>query len=294
MARVIVVGSLNVDHPWRVPRHPVVGETVEGRSLRPVPGGKGLNQAVAARRMGAEVALLGCVGRDDDGRWLIEVARNEGIASGGIQIAGDAPTGSALIVVDEAGANTVTVSPGANRSLELGTLLVERRDVVVAQLEVSADAVASAFDQARRAGARTILNPSPVGLARDLLSLADVVVVNETELAELAGATAATTAENPAGVARSIARDGQRVVVTLGAGGVLACSPDGVHREPGIPADAIDTTGAGDCFLGVLAASLVEGLLLAHAVGRANRAAAIAVTRPGTVDAMPRRVEVDG
>jgi ribokinase len=287
MGRVIVVGSLNVDHPWRVGRHPVVGETVEGRELRPLPGGKGLNQAIAARRMGVEVALVGCVGRDDHGRWLTEVARTEGVGTAEVQVAGEQPTGSALIVIDEAGANTVTVSPGANRSLAVGTLLIERRDVVVAQLEVPAEAVEEAFAQARRAGARTILNPSPVGEARELLGLADVLVVNEHELAELAGASLAATNENPAGVARAISREGQRVVVTLGAAGAVAFAPDGVHHVAGHPVAVVDTTGAGDCFLGVLAASLVEGHLLPAAIDRANRAASLAVGRLGTVDAMP-------
>ena len=150
MGRVVVVGSLNVDRPWRVARHPVVGETIEGRPLAPLPGGKGLNQAVAARRMEVEVALLGCVGGDADGRWLLEVARDEGIGVEDVQVAPDEPTGTALIVVDDAGANTVTVAPGANRSLAIGTVLIERHDVVVAQLEVPVAAIADAFDQAGR------------------------------------------------------------------------------------------------------------------------------------------------
>lgn len=292
MGRVVVVGSLNVDRPWRVARHPLVGETIEGRPLAPLPGGKGLNQAVAARRMGIAVELVGCVGDDADGRWLVEVARGADVGVDGVARSSDHPTGTALIVIDDEGANTVTVAPGANRALEVGTMLIDRTDVVVAQLEVPVPAIAEAFDQARRAGARTVLNPSPVGEAGHLLAHADVLVVNELEAASLGGATPAEVLADPTGAAARLARSGQSVVVTLGAEGVAAVGPDGPHRVAGHPSEAVDTTGAGDCFLGVLAAGLADGLLLDRAIGRANRAAAIAVTRLGTVDAMPTLAEL--
>ncbi|MCB1039488.1 MAG: ribokinase [Acidimicrobiales bacterium] len=293
MGRVVVVGSLNVDRPWRVARHPRLGETIEGEQLAPLPGGKGLNQAVAARRMGVDVAIVGRIGDDADGRWLRAVAEGAGIATDDLEVDVDAPTGTALIVIDDAGANTVTVSPGANRRLEVGTLLVERGDVVVAQLEVPVAAIADAFGQARRVGARTVLNPSPVPGDRRLLAAADVLVVNEPEMAELTGGSVAAVAGDPVGAAQELAREGQAVVLTLGAAGVVAVAPDGVHRVEGRSVDVVDTTGAGDCFLGVLAAGLADGMLLPHALDRANRAASIAVGRLGTVPAMPTRAEVD-
>lgn len=293
MGRVVVVGSLNVDRPWRVPRHPVVGETVEGRPLPPMAGGKGLNQAVAARRMGAEVVLVGCVGDDADGRWLVQVAADEGIDVDAVEVAADDPTGTALIVIDDFGANTVTVAAGANRVLEVASLLLERTDVVIAQLEVPVAAVAEAFALARAVGARTILNPSPVLDAGPLLAEADVLVVNEHEAAELAGLALEAVRAEPLAAAGMLARPGQAVVVTLGSDGVAALGPEGEHRVAGVAAEAIDTTGAGDCFGGVLAAGLASGLLLDRALERANRAASIAVARLGTVAAMPTEAEVE-
>lgn len=278
MGRVIVVGSLNVDLPWLVAAHPVVGSTVVGEQGTPTAGGKGLNQAVAAARMGAPVVLVGAVGDDDRGRWLVEVARGEGIDVSGVAAVAGVTTGAALIVVAADGANTVTVDPGANARLQVPAVQLEPGDVVVAQLEVPAAAVEAAFLAARAVGARTVLNPSPAVPGRSLLQLADVVVVNELEAADLA-------AELPA-------HPRQAVVTTTGADGVELRGPDGVLHLPGIVVDAIDTTGAGDCFLGVLAAGLVAGRSLADALGQANAAAAVAVTRRGTVDAMPTAAEL--
>ncbi|CAN5610684.1 ribokinase [soil metagenome] len=305
MARVWVIGSLNVDRGWRVDRHPSVGETIVGEMVAPAAGGKGLNQAVAAVRMGADVVLVGRVGDDDDGRWLTALAAAEGIDVSGVATSPDRPTGSALIVVDAQGANTVTVDAGANATLVVGPgLAVSSGDVVVAQLEVPVDAVRAAFDVARAVGATSILNPSPIGAGRSLVPLADVVVVNQAEAAALAGVgSQAGDAVAAIGQALAIAAHdatgaaggelGQTVVVTLGADGVAAARPGGRVSVPGIAAEAVDTTGAGDCFLGVLAAGLAEGLALEPALDRANRAAAVAVTRLGTVAAMPYDVELD-
>lgn len=312
MGRVWVVGSLNVDRPWRVPRHPVVGETIGGEQLAPLPGGKGLNQAVAAARMGAEVVLVGCVGDDPDGEWLVGVAAGEGIDVGGVVRSQVAPTGSALIVIDDAGANTVTVAAGANAALTVGEVDLAPGDVVVAQLEVPVAAVAAAFRQARSAGATTVLNPSPVGESGDLLDLADVLVVNQHEAAALgltrsacAGerqtASSAYRTEGGDGQGGSEGGSGATVVVTLGAEGCVAWGPHvggstddptddstgGVVEVAGIAAEVVDTTGAGDCFLGVLAAGMAGQLPFAEALERANRAAAASVGRLGTVPAMP-------
>ncbi len=292
MGRVVVVGSLNVDRPWRVARHPGVGETVAGRSLPPLPGGKGLNLAVAARRMAVDVALVGAVGDDADGRWLRRVATDEDIDTAGVVTVTDASTGCALIVIDDAGANTVTVDPGANATVVTPALGLGAGDVVVAPLEVPQVAIAAAFAEARRVGATTVLNPSPVAEAADLLAGADVVVVNEHEAAELAGTDAGAVRADPVGVAAALAGDGQVVVITLGGEGLAAAGATEPVRVAGISVEVVDTTGAGDCFGGVLAAGLADGLDLPAALDRANRAAALAVGRLGTVPAMPTADEL--
>lgn len=287
MGRVIVVGSLNVDRPWRVERHPAVGATVVGSMLAPVPGGKGLNQAVAASRVGAEVALVGCVGDDDDGRRLRSVAVDEGIDLAHLRTEPDLPTGSALIVVAADGANTVTVAPGANAAAAWAEVTLGPHDVVCAQLEVPAETVAAALLAAHEAGARSVLNPSPIGVGVSLVPAADVVVVNEHEAIDLAG-----FAGDPIEQAQAICTGDQTVVVTLGAKGVVSVGPSGNHVVGGVHVHPVDTTGAGDCFLGVLAASLAAGCEVVVALERANRAAAVAVTRAGTVDAMPHAADL--
>jgi ribokinase len=287
MGRVIVVGSLNVDRPWRVQRHPAVGETVTGAMVDPVPGGKGLNQAVAASRSGGEVSLVGCVGDDEDGAWLRGVAADDGIGLEHLAAHAQLPTGSALIVVADDGANTVTVASGANSAAAFADVPLAAGDVVCAQLEVPVEAVAAALLAAHEAGARSVLNPSPIGLGVALVPSADVVVVNEHEAAFLAEFEG-----EPLAQAQAIRTGAQTVVVTLGAGGLVSSGPSGDHEVQGIPVHAVDTTGAGDCFLGVLAASLADGQDLLPALERANRAASIAVTRPGTVGAMPYAAEL--
>ena len=294
MGRVWVVGSLNVDRSWSGARHPRVGETITGAARGRAPGGKGLNQAVAARRMGADVTLVGQVGDDPDGRWLSAVAADHGIDVDPLLATPDLPTGAALIVVAADGANTVTVDPGANATLAVDRLDLGPDDVVVAQLEVPIAAVRSALRIAREAGARSVLNPSPIGPGTTLVGEADVVVVNQAEAAHLTGAEQeATGADDALAQARSIAAPDQTVVVTLGGEGAVAAGPAGDVTVAGVPVTAVDTTGAGDCFLGVLAAGLVEGSDLGPALDRANRAAALAVTRHGTVDAMPARADLD-
>lgn len=301
MTTVWVIGSLNVDRGWRVERHAQVGETVFGEMLASGPGGKGLNQAVAARRAGVDVALIGRVGDDADGRWLTELAIGEGIDVSWLGSTSSRPTGSALIVIAADGANTVTVDPGANATLVVDpALVVDPGDVVVGQLEVPADAVRTAFAVARAAGATSVLNPSPLGTDRSLVAAADLVVVNQAEAAELAGASrVALCAEDAIGQARAIlfglsggASRVPTVVVTLGADGVVAVGPEGPMVVPGVAAQVVDTTGAGDCFLGVVAAGLAEGRPLHQTLDRATAAAALAVGRLGTVAAMPFAAEL--
>lgn len=301
VVNVHVLGSLNVDHPVRVARHPAVGETIRGDVQPLTPGGKGLNQAVAAARaggpLGVTVYLHGTVGADDAGRWLIDVAAGHGVRVDHLELADGGRTGSARITVADDGTNTVIVDPGANLAARFDAAAVRLSvgDVVVAQLEVPALAVADVLGAAKAAGARSVLNPSPVGSGRELIPEASIVVVNQHELGQLTGHTLAARIEADA-IARSasvVRTHEQTLVVTLGSDGVVAVGPSGTDAIAGIEVPVLDTTGAGDCFLGVLAASLAGGLAMADALRRANGAAARSVTMAGATGSMPDATTFD-
>ena len=298
MAKVVVVGSINMDIVASAPHHPAVGETVLGTDLRFLPRGKGANQAVAAARLGAPTALVGNVGEDAFGDALVDFLTAEGIELGGLTRRRDAPTGTALIVVADSSDNSIVVVPGANWTLEVvdvRRIRLEPGDVLVAQYEIPLPVVEAALAQAKGAGASTILNPAPaLPDPGALLGLADVVVVNETELGLLTAAHAPSTAEEAGILARDLRRRaGQVVIATLGAGGAVALVDDEVVRVAGRDVDAVDTTGAGDCFVGALAASLCSGPDMARAVRFANLAASISVQRPGAGTSMPSLAELN-
>jgi ribokinase len=262
MVNVVVVGSMNIDHVARVGRLPLPGETVIGSSYFRALGGKGLNQAVAAARMGASVAMVGAVGTDADGDEVLAALDAEGIDHRWVRRV-DVPTGRAHISVDDAGANSIVVVPGANA---LATSPPEAvGDVVLAQLEVPLATVAHAFTAARAAGATTVLNPAPaLPLPPDLLALCDVLVPNETE---------ATAFEGFAG----------DLLVTVGERGFElhgACLP-----APHVT--VVDTTAAGDAFCGCLAAELAAGRSLEDAARVAVLAGSLACTVEGAVPSLP-------
>lgn len=299
MPRVLVVGSANVDFTVAVSRLPQPGQTVTEGTLLVARGGKGANQAVAARRLGAEVRLIGCVGDDASGREIRQALAGEGIGVDALLTTGTAATGTALIVVDAEGRNQIAVAPGANRALTTDD--VDRRDgdfawaeVVVVSLEVPRASARRALERARRHGTPTILNPAPPpegGL--DFLGLADYATPNEHEAARLTGLTLAGV-EDAGRVAAAVrARGAAHAVLTLGAGGAFADGPGGRVRVPAFPVAAIDTTGAGDAFNGALAVALAERRTLAEAVRFASAAAALACTRRGAQPSMPVRVEVE-
>jgi ribokinase len=282
---VVVVGSANLDLVAAVEHLAAPGETVIASDYAEHPGGKGLNQAVAARRSGARTAFLACLGRDAAGDALHRVITDEGIEPFVVDVA--VPTGRALISVDRDAENSIVVVPGANQHLGIGvvddhrSILTDTR-VVLAQLEVSTDAVEAAFAIARVAGAITILNPAPAApRSPGLLSLCDIVVPNQTELAPLGG----TSALLEAGVST--------IVTTLGARGIRIVDGDGTIDIPPYAVRAVDTTGAGDAACGALAAALARGDDVVTAARRAAAAGAIAATRPGAVPSLPTAVEID-
>lgn len=301
MGRVLVLGSINRDLVLAVDAHPRPGETVSGSDIAEFPGGKGANQAVAAVRAGAETRLVGASGHDGFGASMRAFLAGEGIDLSRVATVLDRPTGIAVILVDRNAENTVTVSPGANMALtaaDADTIDFHPGDLVVSQFEVPEAFIRAGFVRARKAMATTLFNPAPMkGLTPDLLALCDILVLNETELGAASGRNDLVSRDDIEAAARSLARqslgDGRTIIVTLGAKGCLAVHPGGVLTIPGRAVAARDTTGAGDCFVGVLAAGLAEGRALEEALERANRAAAISVTRAGAATSMPFRAELD-
>jgi len=300
--RVAVVGSLNMDLVARAPRLPNPGETLAGSAFAQVAGGKGGNQAVAAARLGAHVAMIGRVGADSNGDVLRAGLVAEGIDCGALETSASAPTGVALIIVDDASQNAIVIVAGSNGELTPETIarheaVLAQADVVVCQLETPTDAVAAALAAARRLGKITILNPAPAtgALPAAWLALVDYVVPNELEAAMLTGLPASTPDEAARAALALREAGAHNVLVTLGAQGVCALL-DGaapVHL-PAPRVRAVDTTAAGDTFIGALAARLATGAAALDAIAFALRAASISVTRAGAQPSIPTFAEVAG
>ena len=291
MTTVAVLGSLNMDVVLRVAAMPRPGETINAASLMRSPGGKGANQAVAAARAGAAVRMLGAVGDDSDGAAMVAALEESGVDCGALLRLGDRPTGTALIVVDDHAENMIVVAGGANLAVEPAP--APAAAVRLAQLETPLAAIDTFFAEAN---GLTMLNAAPFeAAALPLLQRADSVVVNEHELAGYAAAAVPKGAEAAAALAAGLlTRAGQWIVATLGAEGAVAVSREQTLFVAGTPAArVIDTTGAGDCFCGVLAAGLAQGMQIGPALERAGRAAALSVGRIGAIPAMPMAAEFD-
>ncbi len=299
VARVLVLGSANVDFTVAAPRLPGPGETVTDGTLLVNHGGKGANQAVAARRLGADVRFIACVGDDATGRAVRVALEREGIARDGIVTTPDAATGTALIVVDREGRNQITVAPGANRRLSIDHVRARREDlawarIVVCQLEIPLDTVAWAVAEARRLGAVTIVNPAPVPDASiGFWPSIDYLTPNEVETARLAGLAVADRDGACAAAAALRSRGVGTVVITLGDRGALACDAHGITEVPAYPVTPVDTTAAGDAFNAGLAVALAEDRPLTEALTFASAAAALTCTRRGAQDSLPARAEVE-
>lgn len=277
---VVVLGSANADLIVRVARRPRPGETVLGSDTEVLPGGKGANVAVAAARLGASVALLGAVGTDGNGDLLLDSLRSAGVATDRVRRS-PRPTGTAYITVDDAGENSIIVSPGANADLDLSDVDLTGAAVLACSLEVPVPVVEHAVRAAVDAGVRPVLNLSPIAEFTAFEGL-DPLVVNEPEAEALGGDPAALLALGP-----------RSVVITRGGRGALLATASGVE-ELGAPlVDVVDTTGAGDAFVGALAASLAGGADLPTAVRFAVRVASVSVTSRGAQPSYPHRADLD-
>ena len=290
--QVTVVGSINRDLVAAVPHIPVPGETVMATGHDTHAGGKGANQATAAARVGAAVAMVGRVGDDAAGRELVAGLEADGVDTTWISRDESVPTGLAMITVADSAENAITVSPGANATLTpahvtAAAAVIEMTDVLLVQLEVPLDAVAAAVRLAR---GKVILNPAPAAaLPRELIDGAHVVIPNETELAALTGVDVLRELDDIEAAARKLATN---VIVTLGSRGALVVTRSGSQMIGAPQVEAVDTTGAGDAFCGAVAAELARGAHLEAAARLAVRAAAIAVTRRGAQPSMAYRREI--
>ena len=297
--RILVVGSINVDIVALVQRLPTPGETVTGGTLLINHGGKGANQAVAARRLGAEVRFIGCVGDDTFGPELRQGMAAEGIGVDGLATITGSNSGTALIVVDAAGRNQIAVASGANMRLTVDWIARFAEDIawaqiVICQLEVPLDTVVWTLQTARQHGAVTILNPAPAQpLPPEVWPLVDYVTPNEIEAAHLSGRSLSVPSD--AGpVAQALLARGPRVVIlTLGEHGAFLGTPDRMTHVPAFPVTAVDTTAAGDAFNGALAVALGAERPLDLAVRFANAAAGLACTQPGAQNSLPVRAQVE-
>jgi ribokinase len=296
MSTVFVVGSLNIDQNIRVRSLPRAGETVRGSDATFSPGGKGGNQAVAAARAGGTVKFAGAVGDDAHGRRILEVLSEASIDASHVRVSGTAATGTAIIAVDDQGENQIIVSPGANSGLtaadvDAGLAAVQAGDVLVLQLEIPTELVRQAARTAKSRGAFVILNAAPAPRQIDgLLDDVDLLVVNEQEiqvLADLAGL--AGMPGNHRNLVQTLPPVlGPAIVCTAGAEGSFTVLDGSLAHVPAAKVDARDTTGAGDTFVGYLAASLAGSHRdLSAAMVHATRASALAVTRTGAMESIP-------
>ncbi|MEU2619237.1 ribokinase [Streptomyces sp. NPDC007157] len=292
MTQIAVLGSTNMDLVAYVEKAPQLGETVTGREFRTIPGGKGANQAIAAARAGATVSMIGAVGHDAYGTRMRESLEHSGVDTDSLRTI-EGPSGTAHIVVDDEGGNAIVVIPGANGTVDHLSPgdegVIASADTLLLQLEIPLPAVVAGAQAARRHGVRTILTPSPVRpLPSELLDSIDLLVSNEREAAAL------TDRADPRDAAAALLGLVPQVVVTLGAAGSLYLTRDAAPLViPAPRVTAVDSTGAGDTFVGALAVALAEEKPIREALSWAAAAAALAVQREGASTSMPYRPEIE-
>ncbi len=311
MADVLVIGSLNADLVVRVGRFPAPGETISGDDLQIIPGGKGANQAVAAARLGAKTAMMGRVGKDSFGPFLLDSLKSNQVDISNVHV-DESATGTAMIVVDSNGQNSIVLSAGANGKVsaeDIKSIKVDAK-ILLLQLEIPIESVIHAAKLGRQKGMTVILNPAPAReLPDELISSVDYLVPNETELSLLCGVPVkdAASAEQAAKVL--LKRGARHVIVTLGEIGALVVSTDQVKHVDAYKVNVVDTTAAGDAFIGGFAAKLLESgsslpvqehtpaghlaLALQSAVKYGNACGALAVTKFGAQPSLPTKEEVE-
>lgn len=299
MGHIVVLGSLNVDLVARVPRLPRPGETIMAESLQTFPGGKGANQAAAAARLGGAVTIIGRVGSDAFGTMLLQSLERDGVNVSGVARDAQAPTGTALILVDPNGENVITVAAGANASLggdevRRALAVLDPAGLLVLQLEIPPQVARAAIEGARRKHVRTLLNAAPAGrLDPALLAGLDILVVNGPETAALVGRPVEDTRSAEYAAVELHQRGVQLAVVTLGAAGSVFCLNGSAERVDPFAVTAVDSTAAGDAFVGALAVALGDGIAVPGALRLANAAGAVAASKVGAQSSLPRRDDLE-
>jgi len=300
MSSILVVGSLNTDISICVERLPLRGETVLGSGYSYTFGGKGANQAYAARLAGADVTMLGSVGQDKYGEQIIQKLQEAGIHTECLRREVQRPTGTAFVMTDREGVNSITVISGANAACDTEYVRscqtqFAAANCVLLQLEIPLEAVCSCAALAKNMGKLVVLNPAPAiaELPQELYENVDILTPNETELEQLSGCRTETYEDLILAARRLVEKGIPRVIVTLGSRGALLVEREDAVLIPGRRVQPLDSTGAGDCFNGVLTVALADGLPAREAIVRANVAASISVTRWGAMLSMPNKSEID-
>lgn len=297
--RIAVVGSVNMDLVFRTPRMPALGETLSGHEFRQIPGGKGANQAVAAARQGADVAFIGRVGDDGFGQYSLRCLANDGIDVSNLSAVVDTATGVAGIIVTDQGDNSIVLAAGANASLsaedvEAALPAISSAQLLVCQLETPLSTVTRAIQLAKQHGVKVILNPAPVqALSDDLLKQVDYLVVNETEASQLSGIPVSNQESAQRASEQLLQRGVAVVLLTMGEHGVCITEQGGSQFIAAIKVDVVDTTAAGDTFVGAFAVGIAKGLDIRTASMEAQYTAALTVTKLGAQTSIPQRSEVE-
>ncbi|MCX6054065.1 MAG: ribokinase [Chloroflexi bacterium] len=297
---IVEVGSLNMDLVVRIPKIPRPGETLLGGVFKTIPGGKGANQAVAAARLGAHVQMIGCVGNDSFGQEMQATLSNEGIDTTHILVHPKQSTGVALIQVDSQGQNSIAVASGANlcltsEAVKKALQSIGNFDALVMPLETPLETIYTAAQIASHKGAIVLLNPAPAQvLEKNLLKMIDILIPNEFEIAFMTDLTIQSDANLNQSADKLLSQGVKHLIITLGSRGAIYFN--GSTKEylsiPAFQMETVDTTAAGDCFVGALAVGLCEGKSIEAAAEFASAAAAISVTRFGAQPSLPRRREV--
>lgn len=297
--KIAVLGSLNLDTTYHVTRFPQPGETISANDKSSAPGGKGANQAVAAVRSGAQVAFIGMVGEDNEGKFMREALQEDGIDTKFLQNDPRHGTGSAIITLDANGQNDIMVYAGANFGMDESLLkgtddLFKDCDFLIAQFETPQAVTEAAFKQAKAHGVTTILNPAPAKeILPELLAVTDVVIPNESESEVLTGIAVDSEAAMLETADYFKAHGVNNLLITLGSRGVFYCTPHGHGMVPAFKVKAVDTTAAGDTFIGALASQLATDLSnVADALVYAQRASSLTVQKMGAMPSIPTEAEV--